>query len=59
MSERRTEEEEISFVVKVRSGGGTGSSGLITIPKHIKTLLGIEKGDYVKVILKKIRKRSV
>ena len=58
MSERPTEsDEEISFVAQVRSGGGTGSSGLITIPKLYKTLLGIETGDYVKVILKKVRKR--
>ena len=51
-------DEDTSFVAQVRSGGGTGSSGLITIPKHIKTLLGIKHGDYVKVVLKKLRKRS-
>ncbi len=51
-------DEEISFIAQVRSGGGTGSSGLITIPKHIKTLLSIKEGDYVKVIIKKLRKRS-
>ena len=51
-------EEEISFVAQVRSGGGTGSSGLITIPKNIKTLLSINHGDYVKVVLKKLRKMS-
>jgi len=56
MSERRTEvDEEISFIAQVRSGGGTGSSGLITIPKNIKTLLDIEVGDFVKVTLKKMR----
>jgi len=56
MSERRTEvDEEISFIAQVRSGGGTGSSGLITIPKNIKTLLGIEVGDFVKVTLKLVR----
>ena len=51
-------EEEISFIAQMRSGGGTGSSGLITVPKHIKILLGIEHGDYVKVVLKKLRKMS-
>ncbi len=56
MSERRTEvDEEISFIAQVRSGGGTGSSSLITIPKNIKTLLDIEVGDFVKVTLKKMR----
>jgi len=48
-------DDEIPFIAQVRSGGGAGSSGLITVPKHIKTLLGIKQGDYVKVVLKKLK----
>lgn len=51
-----SEGEGVSFVSRLRSGGGSGTSIQVTIPKDIASLLDLKGGDYVKFIVKKIGK---
>lgn len=47
-----------AFTVRVRSGGGKGTSMLITIPRDIVALLSIEKGDWVKLAIEEVFKKK-
>jgi len=47
---------EAAFVAKLRSGGGTGTSLMVTIPKDYVNFLELRQGDWVKVTVKKLEK---
>lgn len=50
--------EDVTFVVRLRLGGGSGSSLQLTIPKDVATFLGLKKGNYVKVAVEKLEKKK-
>ena len=52
-----TSGDEVAFVTKARSGGGTGTSILVTLPKHIVRLFNVKQGDYLQIkFMKKMEK---
>jgi len=51
--------DEVAFVAQARSGGGTGSSILVTLPKQVVQLFKIKDGDYLQLrFVKKVEKTS-
>ena len=49
--------DEVAFVTQARSGGGAGSSILVTLPKHIVRLFDVRQGDYLQLkFVKKVEK---
>jgi len=51
--------DEVAFVAQARSGGGAGSSILVTLPKHVVSLFDIKNGDYLQLkFVKKVEKAS-
>ena len=52
-----TSGDEIAFMTQARSGGGTGTSILVTLPKHIVRLFEVKQGDYLQLkFVKKMKK---
>ena len=63
MDERELEKEvapcrAVSFLARVRSGGGAGKSIQVTIPKDVVDYLGLGNEDFVKVAVHKLDKTS-
>ncbi|NVM23180.1 MAG: hypothetical protein HWN68_15520 [Desulfobacterales bacterium] len=56
MTEKVDEAEEVSFIAQTRSGGGTGTSLMVTIPKGYVNFLELKQGDWIKVTVKKLKK---
>jgi len=56
MPEKEGEGEEVSFIAQARSGGGKGTSILITVPRDVTNLMEIKQGDYLKLTVKKVKK---
>lgn len=48
----------ISFVVRLRSGGGSGKSKQLTIPKDVSDYLGLKNGDFVRCALHRLDKKK-
>ena len=48
----------ISFVVKVRSGGGSGASVQLTVPKDVVDYLELKAEDFVRCALHKLKKNK-
>lgn len=46
----------ISFLARVRSGGGSGSSIQVTIPKDVVEYLELTNGNFVRVAVHKLNK---
>ena len=48
----------VSFLARVRSGGGAGKSIQVTIPKDVVDFLGLGNEDFVKVAVHKLGTKS-
>ena len=55
---KRGMNEDITFVVRLRAGGKSGSSLQLTVPKDVATFLELKKGDYVKVAVEKLEREK-
>lgn len=47
----------MSFITKIKEMGREGSSKYITIPKDILDYLKLEKNDFVKINIEKVKKK--